>query len=150
MKKKLIIPVLILAMMLVFMGTALASSDDGVAHYYWSGWFNQVQQGNQNMFVYVVQRVIQQNYESTQGYTGYFGSETKTNVKNYQKSHGLSHDGIVGSATYSYLQGELRDSDGDHMHTVYGGDGNEYFWHGQYSGTWNISHKGDNGWYTIK
>lgn len=150
MKKKLIILVLVLVMMLAFMGTAFASSDDGIVHFYWSGWFSQVQQYSENNFVYTVQRVIQQNFDSAQGYTGYFGTQTKSNVISYQKAHGLTQDGIVGSGTYSYLQGELRDSDGDYMHTVYGGNGNEYFWHGQATGVWYISHNGDHAWTTIK
>lgn len=38
--------------------------------------------------------------------TGYFGTITKTAVMNFQKSLGLSVDGIAGSLTYSALLGE--------------------------------------------
>ncbi|WP_243428099.1 peptidoglycan-binding domain-containing protein [Clostridium rhizosphaerae] len=41
------------------------------------------------------------------GATGYFGSQTKDTVISFQKSRGLTADGIVGNLTYKTLNDTL-------------------------------------------
>ena len=40
---------------------------------------------------------------------GYFGSETKTSVLQFQKAHGLQEDGIIGPLTWAALRKEIEE-----------------------------------------
>lgn len=91
-------------------GPTLAPSQRGCVRNGSGDWrsFCLVGRGNSGVYVKAVQTIL-----ACQGYNpgpidGIFGSRTRSAVIRYQRDHGLSADGLVGTNTWNALQKEVR------------------------------------------
>ena len=62
-------------------------------------------EGSQGEEVTYLQQLLNKKSRATIAVDGYFGEETKQMVQIYQRNHGLKVDGIIGSQTWSSLEG---------------------------------------------
>ena len=63
--------------------------------------------GNKGVYVCVLQEALNSLRYDTGGLDGVFGNKTRNSVIEYQKSRGLSQDGIVGNLTWNSLMREV-------------------------------------------
>ena len=63
-----------------------------------------LRQGSLSTYVLILQDGLNNLGYSTGGLDGIFGANTRNAVINFQRSRGLSQDGIVGCATWTALQ----------------------------------------------
>lgn len=79
--------------------------DDGiVGHNTWEALVSTIRSGDNNLVVEALQRQLVNRYGYEIGVDGKFGSsETQPTVIDFQRSHGLSPDGIVGPDTWAVL-----------------------------------------------
>ncbi len=66
-----------------------------------------LKEGSRSTYVLILQDSLNTLGFRTGGLDGYFGPATKDAVKRFQRSRGLSADGIVGCGTWTALQGEV-------------------------------------------
>jgi peptidoglycan hydrolase-like protein with peptidoglycan-binding domain len=66
---------------------------------------NTLMEGSVGEEVTYLQQLLNKKSHATIAVDGYFGEETKQMVQIYQRNHGLVVDGIVGSQTWSSLEG---------------------------------------------
>ncbi|MBP3596934.1 MAG: peptidoglycan-binding protein [Clostridia bacterium] len=66
-----------------------------------------IRQGNRGVYVCIAQDSLNTVGFETGGLDGVFGSRTNEAVRNYQRSRGLSVDGIIGNITWNLLQEEV-------------------------------------------
>jgi hypothetical protein len=79
------------------------------AHWSWTG-FPQLSQGSSGGAVVGLQEALYAHAYGdapSDNIDGNFGSSTRSQVVTFQQQHGLSADGIVGSQTWSALQGGI-------------------------------------------
>ena len=69
-----------------------------------SGGFPTVRKGSRGNYVCIAQDDLNTLGYRTGGLDGVFGTQTDTAVRNYQRSRGLSVDGIIGCNTWRSLQ----------------------------------------------
>lgn len=69
-----------------------------------SGGYPLVRRGSKGNYVLIAQDNLNTLGYPTGGLDGIFGSQTEIAVRNYQRSRGLSSDGIVGCNTWRSLQ----------------------------------------------
>lgn len=67
----------------------------------------QIKQGSISNYVLIAQDDLNTLGYRTGGLDGIFGSQTRNAVISYQKSRGLSADGIVGCSTWRSLQEDV-------------------------------------------
>jgi peptidoglycan hydrolase-like protein with peptidoglycan-binding domain len=90
--------------------TAFAAGCNTVATGNWSN-NCQTSEGNISNFVYAIQQAINTSSAGcSTGVDGNFGPSTLAAVKCFQRSRGLTADGIVGPITWGALQAVLRSS----------------------------------------
>ena len=66
-----------------------------------------IRQGSRGVYVCIAQDGLNTLGFRTGGLDGVFGSRTDEAVRNYQRSRGLSVDGIIGNITWNLLQEEV-------------------------------------------
>lgn len=69
-----------------------------------SGGYPQIRRGSKGNYVLIAQDDLNTLGFPTGGLDGIFGVQTETAVRNYQRSRGLTADGIVGCNTWRSLQ----------------------------------------------
>lgn len=69
-----------------------------------SGGYPTLKQGSLSVYVLIAQDDLNTLGYTTGGLDGIFGNQTRTAVRNYQLSRGLSVDGIIGCNTWRSLQ----------------------------------------------
>lgn len=72
-----------------------------------SGGYPLIRQGSRGVYVLIAQDDLNTLGYSTGGLDGVFGTQTKNAVISYQRSRGLSADGIVGCNTWRSLQEDV-------------------------------------------
>lgn len=72
-----------------------------------SGGFPQVRRGSFGNYVCIAQDDLNTLGYRTGGLDGIFGTQTENAVRNYQRTRGLTVDGIVGCNTWRALQEEV-------------------------------------------
>jgi hypothetical protein len=82
------------------------SEDIVVGPQTWEALIIQVQQGKTGPEVRAVQRLLKSKFNYGIAVDGIFGLDTKTAVKDFQSTHGLTADGIVGPLTWKKLINE--------------------------------------------
>lgn len=66
-----------------------------------------IKQGSRGVYVCIAQDGLNTIGFRTGGLDGVFGSRTNEAVRNYQRSRGLSVDGVIGNITWNLLQEEV-------------------------------------------
>ena len=66
-----------------------------------------VRQGSRGVYVCVLQDSLINLGYNTGGLDGVFGTNTYNSVRNYQRTRGLTVDGIVGNSTWNSLMSEV-------------------------------------------
>lgn len=66
-----------------------------------------LRQGSRGVYVCILQDSLNFLGYNTGGLDGVFGNKTSESVREYQKSKGLSQDGIVGNITWNRLMNEV-------------------------------------------
>ena len=66
-----------------------------------------IRQGSRGVYVCIAQDGLNTIGFRTGGLDGVFGSRTNEAVRNYQRSRGLSVDGVIGNITWNLLQEEV-------------------------------------------
>lgn len=66
-----------------------------------------VRRGSRGVYVCILQDCLINLGYNTGGLDGVFGERTYNSVLNYQRTRGLSVDGIVGNNTWRTLMGEV-------------------------------------------
>jgi hypothetical protein len=103
MKKKLIVFVMAAVFLLSSATPAFATSvNDG-----WRGVMPLIQQGNSNGAVRGAQWLLKDDGRYHDTIDSIFGPNTKTAVKGYQKSKGITQDGVVGPITWGKMRTEI-------------------------------------------
>ena len=72
-----------------------------------SGGYPLIRQGSRGVYVLIAQDDLNTLGFRTGGLDGVFGSQTRNAVINYQRSRGLTADGIVGCNTWLSLQEDV-------------------------------------------
>ena len=72
-----------------------------------TGGFPLIKQGSRGNYVCIAQDDLNTLGYRTRGLDGVFGGQTQIAVRNYQKSRGLSVDGIIGCNTWRSLQEDV-------------------------------------------
>lgn len=88
--------------------TAFAASMDK-SDWYWNSWvgYSNTTKGG---IVYAVQKILNSSGNNVTN-DGYYGNQTYTATKSYQKTYGLTQDGVIGKNTWKNVQN----------HTIYTG-----------------------------